>query len=87
MHYAWLRLGAGATQRWEGREHFSDAAAQAMRHILIECAQRPTRVRHGGDLERMDVDELDIAARLEDDHLRLIHSALDELATLASEKT
>jgi RNA polymerase sigma factor (TIGR02999 family) len=36
VHEAWLRLGAGATQRWEGRKHFFAAAAQAMRQILIE---------------------------------------------------
>lgn len=86
VHEAWLRLGAGATQRWEGRKHFFAAAAQAMRHIMIERARRRSRARHGGGLERVDVDAFDIAAPVDDERLLRINSALDELAVFAPEK-
>ncbi|MHB8522894.1 MAG: sigma-70 family RNA polymerase sigma factor [Limisphaerales bacterium] len=86
VHEAWLRLGAGATQRWEGRKHFFAAAAQAMRHILIERARRRSCARHGAALDRVDVDALDIAAPIEDERLLLINSALDELAAFAPDK-
>jgi RNA polymerase sigma factor (TIGR02999 family) len=81
VHEAWLRLEAGTTQSWETRKHFFAAAAQAMRHILIERARRKLRARHGAELERVDLDAVEIAAPTDDERLLLIHSALDELAT------
>ena len=54
VHEAWLRLEGGAARRWESRKHFFAAAAQAMRHILIERARRKLRARHGAELERVD---------------------------------
>src|SRR6185295_17306810 len=65
---------------------FYAAAAQAMRHILIERARKKQRARHGADLERVDPDEIEIAAPTDDDRLLLINSALDELAALAPDK-
>jgi RNA polymerase sigma factor (TIGR02999 family) len=86
VHEAWLRLD-GAGRQWEGRRHFFAAAAQAMRHILIERARRKLRARHGGELERVDLDAIEIAAPTDDDErLLLINSALDELAVLAPDK-
>jgi RNA polymerase sigma factor (TIGR02999 family) len=87
VHEAWLRLEGGARQRWESRRHFFAAAAQAMRHILIERARRKLRARHGAELERVDLDAVEIAAPTDDDErLLLISSALDELAALAPDK-
>src|SRR5947199_3455302 len=48
VHEAWLRLGAKRLPRWESRRHFFAAAAQAMRHVLIERARKKLRARHGG---------------------------------------
>ena len=57
-----------------------------MRHILIERARRRARARHGGGLDRVDMDGFDIAAPIEDERLLLINSALDELAVFAPEQ-
>ncbi len=83
VHEAWLRLGDG---RFESRAHFFSAAAQAMRHLLIERARRKLRARHGGGMERVDADEVEIAAPADDERLLQIHDALDELAAIAPEK-
>src|SRR5262245_45813032 len=48
VHEAWLRLESGQRQHWESRRHYFCAAAQAMRHILIERVRRKLRARHGG---------------------------------------
>src|SRR5690349_25004861 len=50
VHEAWLRLaGSGSeAQRWQGRAHFFAAAAEAMRHILVDRARRKRRAKHGG---------------------------------------
>ena len=83
VHEAWLRLGE---RQFESRAHFFSAAAQAMRHLLIERARRKLRARHGGGMERVDSDEVEIAAPADDERLLQIHETLDELAAFAPEK-
>src|SRR5262245_50874320 len=86
VHEAWLRLQKGGAQRWANRKHFFAAAAQAMRHILIERARRRTRARHGGELERVPLDEIEIVAPTDDQRLLQINAVLDELTMVAPEK-
>ena len=80
VHEAWLRLAGSDRQQWKGRGHFFAAAAEAMRHILVDSARRKQRARHGGGLQRVDVDEFEIAAAVDDDKLLLVHEALEKLA-------
>lgn len=86
VHEAWLRLTDGPSRPYASRRHFFSAAAQAMRHLLIERARRKLRERHGGELQRVDVDEVEIAAPADDERLLQINSALEELSLLAPEK-
>jgi len=86
VHEAWLRLVDGANRQYASRRHFFSAAAQAMRHLLIERARRKLRERHGGALQRVDVDDVEIAAPTDDERLIQINTALEELALLAPEK-
>src|SRR5215472_6229423 len=86
VHEAWLRLAGGKLPRWESRKHFFAAAAQAMRHVLIERARRKLRVRHGGQLQRVELDAVEIPLPTDDERLLQIDSALDELAAMAPEK-
>jgi len=86
VHEAWLRLVDPVDpSRWNGRSHFFGAAAEAMRRILVESARRKARLRHGGDLQRADLDELEIAAPLPEDRLVQVGEALDELEREAPE--
>lgn len=84
VHEAWLRLAGpkpGETEpHWDGRRHFFAAAAEAMRRILIENARRKKCSRHGGDLQRVELGEVEMAAPLPDDDLLALHEALDGLA-------
>ncbi|HTT55611.1 MAG TPA: ECF-type sigma factor, partial [Opitutaceae bacterium] len=57
VHEAWLRLGGDEQPAWQNRAHFFGAAAEAMRRILVERARRRRARRHGGGLERVDVDD------------------------------
>jgi RNA polymerase sigma factor (TIGR02999 family) len=79
VHEAWLKLGGGE-QRWENRAHFFGAAAQAMRQILIDQARRKAAVRHGGEMERVDLTESNIIGGAPDEQLLEINEALDRLA-------
>jgi RNA polymerase sigma factor (TIGR02999 family) len=80
VHEAWLRLGGDEQPAWENRAHFFAAAAEAMRRILIDNARRRKAVRHGGNVERVPLDGLELAAGADDDQLLAVHEALDRLA-------
>lgn len=81
VHEAWLRIvDAEGQARFANRAHFFGAAAEAMRRILIDRARRKLAARHGGGLERVDAEAVDIAAPTADDaELLAIHEALDAL--------
>jgi RNA polymerase sigma factor (TIGR02999 family) len=77
VHEAYLRLvgpSDGEPQRWKSRAHFLGAAAEAMRRILVEAARRKSRVKHGGDKNREDLEVYQVAAP--EVHVDLL--ALDE---------
>src|SRR2546426_11949278 len=68
VHEAWLRLTGNANQEWNGRGHFFAAAAEAMRRILVENARRKQRVKHGGEMRRLDLTSLDVPIISDDAH-------------------
>ena len=64
VHEAFVRLVDVDNQpQWETRGHFFAAAAEAMRRILIENARRKKRIKHGGDRQRVDLLEQDLAVQ------------------------
>ncbi|MCX7422073.1 MAG: sigma-70 family RNA polymerase sigma factor [Planctomycetia bacterium] len=82
VHEAYLRLvgGSQAGKAWDGRGHFFAAAAEAMRRILVGNARRKHRLRHGGDMSRVELDdELDIEAPEFREELLALDAALDKL--------
>lgn len=86
VHEAWMRLGESNRQEWRGREHFFSAAAEAMRRILVENARRKIRVRHGGQLERVDFELVDLPVAANDEKCVQVSEALDQLAMVDERK-
>ena len=81
VHEAYVRLvDVDQPQLWNGRGHFFAAAAEAMRRILVESARRKQCLRHGGALQRHDVDAIDLTAARTPDELVALSEALDRLA-------
>jgi RNA polymerase sigma factor (TIGR02999 family) len=75
VHEAYLRLVGD--QRFDGRNHFFAAAAEAMRRILVNHARDRNRLRRGGGRVRLEL--LDqIGSLAEDPNIVL---SLDELLT------
>ena len=77
VHEAWVRLVGAKNQTFKNSTHFFSAAAEAMRHILIDRARRKKTERHGGRLARVEFDELRFAAPSPDDELLAVHEALE----------
>jgi RNA polymerase sigma factor (TIGR02999 family) len=88
VHEAWLKL-AGSNSAdsavWRNRQHFFRTTAQAMRQILIDRARRRLRVRHGQNAERVDLDEVEIAAPVKEEVLLQLDEALTELKATSPE--
>ncbi len=86
VHEAFLRLvNTDEAQRWNSRGHFFGAAAEAMRRILVEQARRKQRVRHGGGLQRVDLDVQLAVSSAADDNLLALDEALERLAAEQAE--
>jgi RNA polymerase sigma factor (TIGR02999 family) len=80
VHEAYLRLVGSGQHGWDGRRHFFAAAAEAMRHVLVDRARRKQRAKHGGELERADIDAIELEAEADSDKILIVHDALDRLA-------
>ena len=81
VHEAWLRLTSeDPAAPFVNRAHFFAAAAEAMRRILIDRARRKATGKRGGGWERLDLENVEIAADADEDTLLLVDEALEKLA-------
>src|SRR5437763_13978087 len=65
VHEAYLRLvNVETAQHWNSRGHFFAAAAEAMRRILVENVRRKQRIKHGGDMERVEIEMATLPTRM-----------------------
>jgi RNA polymerase sigma factor (TIGR02999 family) len=86
VHEAYLRLVGNATpstsgnQSWDSRGHFFAAAAEAMRRILVEAARRKKRHKHGGQLQRLPLEDHDVPVEPPSDDILALDTALTRLA-------
>jgi len=82
VHEAYLRLvDVEKAQHWNSRGHFFAAAAEAMRRILVENARRKRSPRHGGEHERRELVEAEVAPPVASERLLALDDALTKLAT------
>ena len=79
VHEAWLRLVTEGDRTWQNRAHFFRAAAQAMRRILVDRARHKSSIKCGGGQERLNIEDLDLAAATHDDKILLIDDGLARL--------
>ncbi len=80
VHEAFIRLvGAQQPCSYSGHKGFISAAAEAMRHILVDVARKKMAQKRGGDIARDDVDLCSITVK-KPAELLVVHEALDALA-------
>ena len=81
VHDAYLRLvDVQKAQHWDSRGHFFAAAAEAMRRILVESARRKAGLRHGGHLQRVELEQGLTLNRQRPEDILSLNEALDQLA-------
>lgn len=79
VHEAFLRLVGGGKQAWEHQEHFFNAAAQAMRQILVDQARRRAALKRGGDRKRVRDTYAEPEIEAPSDDVIALHEALEAL--------
>jgi RNA polymerase sigma factor (TIGR02999 family) len=81
VHEAYLRVVTpGGEPTWDNRRHFFAAAAEAMRRILVESARRKRRLRHGGDRQREDLEEHDLAIEAPHEDVLALNEAFEQFS-------
>jgi len=80
VHEAYLKMVDQTNARWENRVHFFAAAAQVMRHILIDHARARISEKRGGGDFKLSLDE---AINLSDEKSAELVALDDSLKALA----
>jgi RNA polymerase sigma factor (TIGR02999 family) len=83
VHEAYLKLVDAERLEWQDRAHFFSLASRAMRQILIDYARRYSSARRGGELHRVDLDDVQIAVADRADTLVSLDAALTRLAEVS----
>ncbi|MDF1810337.1 MAG: ECF-type sigma factor [Phycisphaerales bacterium] len=61
VHEAYAKLLGNEELSWQSRAHFFNAAAQAMRRILIDHARSKNAIKRGGEEKRVPLGLIDLA--------------------------
>lgn len=81
VHEAYLRIAEKEPDGWKARSHFFFAAARSMRDILVEEARRKATKKRGGDIQMVDVDDVELAMESPAANILALHDALTALET------
>ena len=87
VHEAYLRLvGSGdREQSWHNRGHLFGAAAEAMRRILLNRARDKGRRKRGGQRQRLDLEQVELAIDAPHEDLFALDESIERLAVESSE--
>jgi RNA polymerase sigma-70 factor, ECF subfamily len=86
VHEAYLRLVDQRRVQWQNRTHFFGVAAQLMRRILVDHARRHKRVKRGGGVPMVSLDQVAMVARQPTFDVVALDEALARLAELDERK-
>lgn len=82
VHEAYLRLADRRDPEWNDRAHFFWAAAQAMRHVLVDYARQHRAAKRGGTRQQVPLDDSMLVVEERADLLLGVDEALTRLAAL-----
>jgi RNA polymerase sigma factor (TIGR02999 family) len=82
VHEAYLKLVRQDGAAWSDRTHFFSVAATAMRHILINYAQRQVAGKRGGGAAHLPLSDADLVSPEAAEDLLALDEALHALATV-----
>src|SRR6059058_1125049 len=80
LNEAYLRLVDNIKPVWQGRTHFIAAAAQMMRHIMVDHARKHQSLKRGGGALKVTLDEAALVTETRSQELLDLDDALERLA-------
>jgi RNA polymerase sigma factor (TIGR02999 family) len=83
VHEAYLKLVGSAHAEWSDRSHFLAVAAKAMRQIIIDYARWASRKKRGGNVQRITLDNIDVADEERASELVALDAALTRLESFS----
>lgn len=86
VHEAYLRLVDQKRTRWQNRTHFFGVAAQLMRRILVDRARRRRRIKRGGGMTMVSLEETAVVVRQPKIDVIAFDEALVRLAEMDQRK-
>ena len=86
VHEVYLRLIDVEKLQGEGRAHFFAICAQLMRRILVDAARSRSALKRGGDLGRIDLDEVPDLGQPRDKQLIALNDELEHLMSFDPRK-
>ena len=81
VHEAWLKLSRDEERTWNDRSHFFRAAAQAMRHIVVDRARAKATQKRGEnpDMISIEVHGLDVEDTTLDERVLQVDEMMNRL--------
>ena len=86
VNEAYLRMVGQQEVDWQDRAHFFAAAAQVMRHLLVDRARSRRRLRRGSDPEQVSLDEIAVVSEQKGEDLLALDEVLTRLAAIDERK-
>lgn len=83
IHEAYMKVASAASPRFESRGHFFAVAAQAMRQVLINYAEKKGAAKRGGGASHVTLHDRDLVADQALDELLTLDAALKRLEELS----
>ncbi len=86
VHEAYLRLVDQEAVDWQNRAHFFGICARLMREILVDQARSRGRLKRGGNVRHLDLEEVAVVSLDQSEELIAIHEALEKLRAMDERK-
>ena len=80
LNEAYLRLVDNPKRDWKSRTHFTAAAAQLMRRIMVDRARERRALKRGGDAIKVGLEEAALVSEQRAEELLALDEALERLA-------
>ncbi len=86
VNEVYLRLVDANSVKWQDRAHFFAIAAKLMRQVAADNARARNRIKRGGGVSPIALEDVDAISPLPDVNLIALDDALDRLAVLDARK-
>lgn len=83
IHEAYLKVASASSPQFESRGHFFAVAAQAMRQVLINYAEKKSAAKRGGGAAHVTLHERDLVSDHAMDEILALETALKRLEAMS----